>query len=173
MTLEDFKTTLSTHSSFYEQLIEHLFISEVLQEMRFRFNQWPEVLKSEIDASGYDLVIESNKVIRHIQLKASYIGSKSNSVTLNTSLSEKPCGCAIRIEWLFNKQNRIEMKYYFFGNLPGQPLPDISTHPIGKHSKANSQGEKSERPATRTVKKAEFIRLNNITELVQQLFLAI
>lgn len=171
--MEDFKTTLSTHSSFYEQLIEHLFISEILQEMRFRFNQWPEILKSEIDASGYDLVIESNKIIRHIQLKASYMGAKSSSVTLNTSLSEKTCGCVIRIEWLFNKQNRIEMNYYFFGNPPGKPLPNISTHPVGKHSKANAQGEKVERPATRVVKKSEFIRLSNITELIQQLFYTI
>ena len=39
--MEDFRMSLSTHSSFYEQMIEHLFISEVLQEMRFKLNQWP------------------------------------------------------------------------------------------------------------------------------------
>ena len=169
--IEDFRTTLSTHSSFYEQLIEHLFISEVLQEMRFRFDQWPEVLKAETDASGYDIVIESNNFIRHIQLKTSIIGASKTSVNLNTALSEKPSGCAIWIEWQINKQNRIEMQYLFFGNLPGQPLPDISAHTIGKHSKANALGEKCERPAMRIVKKTEFCCLNSITELVQRLFI--
>ncbi len=169
--MEDFKTTLSTHSTFYEQLIEHLFISEVLQEMRFRFDQWPEILKAEIDASGYDIVIESNKIIRHIQLKTSIINAAKTSVNLNTALSEKPNGCAIWIEWLLNAQNRIEMKYLFFGNPPGQSLPDISTHAVGKHSKANALGEKSKRPATRVVKKTEFARIDNITELVKRLFM--
>lgn len=169
--IEDLKTTISTHSSFYEKLIEHLFISEVLQEMRFRFDRWPEVLKAEIDASGYDIVIESNNIIRHIQLKTSIIGASKTSIYLNAALSEKPTGCAIWIEWQINKQNRIEMQYLFFGNSPGQSLPDISTHTIGKHNKANTLGEKCERPSTRIVKKTEFSRLSNITELVQRLFI--
>lgn len=169
--LENFKTTISTHSSFYEQLIEHLFISEVLQEMRFKFNQWPEVLKAEIDASGYDIVIESNNIMRHIQLKTSIIGASKTSIYLNTALSAKPNGCAIWIEWQINERNKIEMQYLFFGNPPGQPLPDISAHSISKHSKANALGEKCDRPATRIIKKAEFSRLSSITELVQRLFI--
>lgn len=169
--MDDFKTTLSTHSTFYEKLIEHLFISEVLQEMQFRFGQWPEILKAEIDVSGYDIVIECNNIIRHIQLKTSIKGALKASVNLNTALSEKPNGCAIWIEWQINEQNRAEMQYLFFGNQPGQPLPDILTHKIGKHSKANALGEKCERPSTRVVKKTEFRRMSSITELVQCLFI--
>ena len=168
---DDLKTTLSTHSIFYEKLIEHLFISEVLQEMRFRYNKWPEVLKAEIDASGYDLVIECDKIVRHIQLKTSKLGASKTSEKLNIALSEKPSGCVIWLEWQLNDQYRIEMNYLFFGNSPGQPLPGISTHPIAKHNKANAQGEKSERPAIRVVNKTEFCRMKNITELVQQLFI--
>ena len=37
-------------SSFYEQLVEHVFISEVLQEAWYRYRQTVEVLRSEIDA---------------------------------------------------------------------------------------------------------------------------
>ena len=168
--MDDFKTTLSTHSTFYEKLIEHLFISEVLQEMQFGFGQWPEVLKAEIDASGYDIVIECNNIIRHIQLKTSITGALKASVNLNTALSQKPNGCAIWIEWQINEQKRVEMQYLFFGNRPGQPLPDILAHKIGKHSKANALGEKCERPLTRVVKKTEFTRMSSITELVHCLF---
>lgn len=169
--MDDFRTSLSTHSSFYEELIEHLLISELLQELRFKFNQWAEVLKAEIDAYGYDLVIESNGIIRHIQLKTSIIGASKSSVYLNTALSKKPSGCAIWIEWQMNERDRIEMQYLFFGNPPGQQLPDISTHAVGKHIKANALGKKSERPTTRIVKKTEFSRLNGITDLVQRLFI--
>ena len=44
----------STKSSFYEQLVEHVFVSEVLQEAWYAHGQIVEVLRSEIDASGYD-----------------------------------------------------------------------------------------------------------------------
>lgn len=169
--MEDLKTSVSTHSPFYEQLIEHLFISEVLQEMRFRYNQYPEVLKAEVDASGYDLVIECNKVIRHIQLKTGMWDASKQSVKLNMSLAEKLNGCAIWIEWKLNEKNRIELIYRFFGNPPGQSMPDISANDVGKHDKGNSLGEKLERPAIRVVKKAKFRRMSSITELVQRLFI--
>ena len=42
----------SHKSSFYEQLVEHVFISELLQEVLYRFGRTVEVLRSEVDASG-------------------------------------------------------------------------------------------------------------------------
>jgi hypothetical protein len=50
-------------SSFFEQLVEHAFISELLQEVYYRFGRTMEVLRSEIDAAGYDVVFECNGVI--------------------------------------------------------------------------------------------------------------
>lgn len=64
-------------SSFYEQLVEHVFISEVLQEVWFRFGKVAEVLRAEVDASGYDIVLECNNVLRHVQLKTSKDGVKA------------------------------------------------------------------------------------------------
>lgn len=39
----------------YEQIIEHTFISEILQEAWFKYKKYIEVLYSEIDRSGYDI----------------------------------------------------------------------------------------------------------------------
>ena len=60
---------VSVKSNFYEQLAEHVFISEILQEAFFRFGKTVEVLHSEIDNSGYDIVLECNGVRSHVQLK--------------------------------------------------------------------------------------------------------
>src|ERR1041385_8618602 len=40
-------------SSFFEKLMEHVFISEVLQETWYGFGKVVEVLRSEVDASGF------------------------------------------------------------------------------------------------------------------------
>jgi hypothetical protein len=45
-----------------------------------------EVLKSEVDRAGYDIVLEANGVIRHVQLESSFIGSKVREVSVNTKL---------------------------------------------------------------------------------------
>lgn len=44
------------YSSSREALIEHVFIAEVLQESWFGREQSVEVLRSEVDAGGYDVV---------------------------------------------------------------------------------------------------------------------
>ena len=111
-------------SNFYEQLVEHAFISELLQEAWFRYGKTVEVLRSEIDSSGYDLLLECNGVIRYVQFKNSIAGSKTAYQKINIALAEKPSGCVV---WLMREEDedtcRVKLRYLFFGNPPGEPLP--------------------------------------------------
>ena len=66
----------SEHSSYREKLIEHLFIGELLKSSWQNGDCQLEVGKPEVDNSGYDVIIEANRIVRHVQLKASYIGEK-------------------------------------------------------------------------------------------------
>ena len=81
-----------------------------------------EVLKSEVDRAGYDIVLEENGIIRHVQLKSSFIGSKVREVSVSTRLLAKPGGC-VRLEFDADTQ-RIE-KYLWFGGSAGSALPDL------------------------------------------------
>lgn len=83
------------HSSSREALIEHVFVAEVLQEAWFTREQCIDVLRSEVDAAGYDVVFECGGIVRHIQLKASASGGKTSRQTINRRLSEKPSGCVV------------------------------------------------------------------------------
>jgi hypothetical protein len=60
----------SLHSSQREALLEHLFSGEVMRQLWLLgiFNL--EVLKPEVDYSGYDLVFETGPIVRHVQLKS-------------------------------------------------------------------------------------------------------
>ena len=78
---------VSLKSTFYEQLVEHVFVSEVLQEVWYRFGETAEVLRSEIDSSGYDVVLECNGYLRHIQLKATKTNAKASSQKVNIALA--------------------------------------------------------------------------------------
>src|SRR5437867_2052984 len=83
----------STRSSHREALLEHLFAGEVMRHLWLRGEWRLEVLKPQVDDGGYDLVLEANSIVRHVQLKASFRGSTVDKVDINALLAGKPSGC--------------------------------------------------------------------------------
>ena len=158
-------------SVFYEQLVEHVFIAEVLQEAWYTFGMTAEVLRSEIDAFGYDLVFECNGKVRHVQLKASKHDAKASGQKVNVALAKKPSGCVV---WVFRHEeedtNRMQLAFRFFGGKAGKPLPSLAGFKVARHTKGNADGEKLERKAIRVVPKREFKKVENIRALVTILF---
>lgn len=65
----------SLRSSHREALLEHLFAGEIMRRLWIRGEWRLEVLKPQVDDGGYDLVLEANNIVRHIQMKASFTGS--------------------------------------------------------------------------------------------------
>src|SRR5881396_3207471 len=84
-------------SSLREKLLEHLFVGELLRTLWRRGARQVELLRAEVDACGYDVVLECNGVLRHVQLKSSYRGAKTNRVNINVGLQRKASGCVIWI----------------------------------------------------------------------------
>lgn len=161
----------SIHSSRRENLIEHLFIGEVLRHLwRLRCHE-VDVLRAETDAGGYDLVIEANSVIRHIQLKSSALKAKTSSQKVHEELWRKPSGCVVWVK--FDPESMSIGPYLWHGAGPGKALTDRSKpndFKIAKHAKGNSQGVKTERKNIRVINSGKFDKLNSIDELVEQLF---
>ena len=64
-------------SSHREKVVEHVFLGELLRHLWVAQIAGVQVLKPEVDASGYDLVLSLGKVIRHVQLKTSMHDGKT------------------------------------------------------------------------------------------------
>jgi hypothetical protein len=158
-------------SMFYEQLVEHVFVSELLQEVWYYFGETVEVLRSEVDSSGYDVVFECKGILRHVQLKTSKPDAKTSGQKVNVALASKPGGCIV---WLVRHEDRqscrMRLSYLFFGGEPGQPLPSLEGLKVAKHTKANTEGVKTERSAVRVVPKSRFVPISSTRELVGRLF---
>jgi hypothetical protein len=80
----------STHSSAREKVLEHAFISELLRALWREGIRNLEVLRSEVDGHGYDLMVGYGSILRPIQLKASYDGAKTRSANVHTGIAGKP-----------------------------------------------------------------------------------
>ena len=156
------------HSSFREKLVEHLFVGELLK-LAWRYDSCDvEVASPEVDNAGYDLIAEANGVIRHIQLKASFIGSSTARQKLHLRLADKPSGCVI---WIYLDGDTLELgPFLFFGDAPGRPLPALTDARVAKHTKGNKSGHKAERPNIRVINKGQFKRFDTMEEVYSALF---
>ena len=156
------------HSSFREKLVEHLFVGELLK-LAWRHDSCDvEVASPEVDNAGYDLIAEANGIVRHIQLKASFIGSRTSSQKIHVRLAAKPSGCVV---WIYFDGETLEPgPFLFFGDEPGRPLPALTGARVGKHTKGNKSGHKAERPNIRVINKGQFKRLDAMEDVYAALF---
>lgn len=158
----------SINSSFREKLIEHLFVGELLKLSWMNNDFSLEVSKPEVDNSGYDLIIEARGTLRHVQLKAAFVGAKTSRQNINISLAHKASGCVV---WVYFNQTNLELgPFLFFGGKPGSPLPSLKNLKVARHTKGDADGYKAERPNIRTINKGSFTCYKTINELYEALF---
>ncbi len=153
----------SLHSSYREKLIEHLLVGELLKFSWRNKDFSLEIAKPEVDNSGYDIIAESNGVIRHIQLKAAFV--RSATASQKSILPwQKPSGCVVLV--YFDNETLGLRLYYFYGAAPEFPLPSLDHLRIAKHTKGYAMRLKADRPNIRILNKGQFDRLLNVKELL-------
>ena len=72
------------YSSLREKIVEHVFVGDALRAFWRRGVFNVEVLRSKFDAHGYDLVMERDAVVRHIQFKTGVRPSLAASRSLGS-----------------------------------------------------------------------------------------
>lgn len=156
-----------TSSVLRERIVEHVFVGECLRRLwQLRVTD-VEVLRSEFDAAGYDLVMCCRGIVRHIQFKTAVAGGHNKSVKVALKLMEKPSGCVI---WIIVTPELELNSFLWFGAAPGAPLYDITGMNIAKHTKGNALGIKTERRAHRLLRRTRFDRLDSLDEVLTRLF---
>ena len=153
------------HSSFLENLRLHKFLAEILQES-WRRRQLIDILKPEVDRSGYDLMLQCGEICRYVQFKTSKEGAKTSIQRISVKLAQRPGGCVI---WMFQDDSAGSVGQYLF--LGGGPNDNLElSDKTAKHAKANAQGVKNERPNYREVRKNQFHGPICIAGLLDKLF---
>ena len=156
----------SINSSLREHIVEHVFIGEALRRLWQCGIVNVEVLRSEFDAHGYDLVLARDHTVRHIQLKTG-LAKQPGDVSVPMSLAEKPSGCVI---WISVTEKLDLGPYFWFGGAAGKPLPDVSGFSIPLRATHNKLGVRPPRPNHRLIPKAAFKRLDSLDAVLGDLF---
>jgi len=155
------------HSVLREKVIEHAFLAELSRSLLLDLAMPFEVLRSEFDAFGYDIVIEANQVLRHVQLKATTFSGARAHVDVQLALATKPGGCVV---WIFVDQETLRLgPFLWFGGEPGLPLPPLGDRPV-RHTRGDSAGTKKVRAGLRRLPKGLFARFDAIGDLAMAMF---
>src|SRR6202140_3834703 len=85
-------------SSARENLVEHVFLGELLRGLWRKNVRDLEILRPEVDSGGYDLALECRGLIRHVQLKSSHQDAKRAAITANVKLVDRPSACIL---WIY------------------------------------------------------------------------
>jgi len=99
------------HSVLRERIAEHMFVGEALRTLWRRNITDVELLRSEFDAGGYDLVMSLRAIVRHIQLKVSMEAGRVPVLRQAIKLMEKPTGCIL---WIAVAED-LELRSFLFG----------------------------------------------------------
>lgn len=155
----------SRQSSLRASIVEHLFVGELLRCLWRRGVRSVELLRAEVDAGGYDLVIECNGVTRHVQVKSSYRGARTRRVNVNVALASKLGGCVVWIK--FDPKTMRLGPYLWLGGPPGQPI--VLGELVGRHTRGPI-GAKRDRPNIRIARSGQFTTLYRMSDLIARLF---
>ena len=164
--LLDPETSHYLHSSLREKIVEHVFVGDALRRLWQRGVTDVEVLRSEFDAGGYDLVMSHRKIVRHIQFKTVTESGRATAVRISVKLMEKPAGCVI---WIVVSPSLELKSFLWLGEPPGKPLPDISELKPARH-KRNAKGIKREWPNYRVIRRSRFEHLSSLDAVLDRLF---
>lgn len=157
--------THSRKSTLRERIIEHVFVGEALRLLWRAGITDVEVLRSEFDAFGYDLVMEQEKIVRHIQFKTDT--SKPRNVSVAQALGKKPSGCVVFIQVTPN----LDMgPFYWFGGAPGEPLPSLTDYPSPTRTTPNKAGEYPARQNHKAIPTNAFKKLDDLATVLAFLF---
>ena len=158
----------ATHSQLRESITTHAFLAAIGTEIWRRGHFDAEILRAEFDTGGHDLVITSNGVTRHIQLKATNLSAKTASWGASKRLADQPSGCVVVLH--VDDENLRVRHYGLFAGPPGCPLPDITSNRPTRHAKGDSAGRKAVRKDRWEVPKGKFDIHEQVAGLYDALF---
>jgi hypothetical protein len=162
---ENFDQIHYLNSTLRERIVEHLFVGESLRTLWRQGRVDVEILRSEFDGHGYDLVLSRGQLVRHIQFKTG-TQRKPGDVSISYSLAARPSGCVI---WIRLSRSLEMGPYFFYGGVPGQPLPSLGDFKIPKRATHNKDGVRPVRNNHRLVPGSQFKQIETLSDLLKLL----
>lgn len=165
-----YRKALAERSSYVENVLIHRLVSGLAGELWRRDPTVPlHIFNSEVDDSGFDLVLACGSWQRYIQVKQVYLKGSASKFSVRLEFTRLPGSCVVVV--VHSESDLAVEHYLFFGASPNEPMPSVkdekaSVSPI----KRGEDGKKKVRPHYRDIPRRKFIGPLNTGELLDVLF---
>jgi hypothetical protein len=120
---------IALNSRFFENLLEHRFAFDLARQLVL--SEKPRLLnimRSEVDAFGVDLVLSVAGTSRHVQMKTRSGSPPANAYAISEAIWSIANGCVV---WMRYDPTSLEPTSY---NLFGLPLPPMGDYKLADRS---------------------------------------
>lgn len=161
---------LAERSSHVENVLRHAFLAELASEVwRDDPHEPLGISNTEVDDSGYDVVLERNAIIRRIQLKQHHEGKAPKAFSVRVEFATYPGSCIVAIA--HSLADLKPTSYSFYGSGPEDPMPYIEAHRTTKASgRRTAEGARVLRLKYRDVPFSRFKKNLSMRQLIEELF---
>lgn len=162
---------LTAHkSSYIENVLLHRLVCELSSAL---WTNNPvaslQVFNSEVDDSGFDLVLKIGSVIRYVQVKQSRSGSKKTHCSVRLDFSKVVGSCIVLIAYKIEDLTITSCS--LFANEPSSAMPEIKSYKASKSpGRRNAEGIRHIREHYRDVPISRFEGPFSMPDLLKNLF---
>jgi predicted Rossmann-fold nucleotide-binding protein len=161
---------LAERSRYVENVLKHAFVAQLASEVWARdpFANL-QVYNSEVDDSGFDIVLQLGSHVRYVQLKQTRNDKVPRSSSVRLSFAVMPGSCVVLMSHSIDKLHLTH--YRFWGAGPSEPMQSIAALKATKSPiRRDTEGKRKLRTNYRDVPVGQFKGPLNTGELLDLLF---
>jgi len=166
----EYRKALAERSSYVENVLVHRLVASLAGEMWCRDpNTQLYIFNSEVDDSGFDLVLGLGRKLRYIQVKQVHSKGSAKKFSVRLEFSRFPGSCVIVV---VHSESDLQIEHFlFFGGSLTEAMPSVENEkatisPI----KRSADGKKKIRAHYRDIPRNKFQGPMNTGELLDALF---
>lgn len=168
--MPDYRTALATRSSYVENVLTHSMISALAGDL---WRRDPEIrmdiLRTEVDESGFDLVLTMSGLARYIQIKQVNSEGRNKNFSVRADFALMPGSCVVVI---VHRDSDLHIEgYRFFGAAPNKAMPSVDAFNSSiLPGRRDKDGNRRVREHYRDIPGVRFTKLNSVSDLLDVLF---
>jgi hypothetical protein len=165
-----YRKALAERSSYVENVLVHRMVSSLAGELWRRDPTQPlHIFNSEVDDSGFDLVLGCGAKLRYIQVKQVHANGAASKFSVRLDFTRMPGSCIVVV--VHTEDELLVDHFLFYGGSVHEPMPSVEDNkPSILPGKRDIDGNRKTRQHYRDVKRNKFRGPLTTGELLDALF---
>lgn len=167
---DQYRKALAERSSYVENVLVHRMVADLAGELWRRDPTLPlHIFNSEVDDSGFDLVLGCGTKLRYMQVKQVHMDGKASKFSVRLDFTRMPGSCVVVV---VHTADELMVKHFlFYGGAVHEPMPSVEDNKQSKlPGKRDIDGNRKIRQHYRDLKRNKFKGPLTTKQLLDALF---